>query len=427
MRVTCHISSILGCLLLLWSNGASGGEMDDLAAEAVRVNPGIEALQAQVSALEAEAAGARRWADPTISIEYSSFPWDTWSLGDSPMTGFQIKVQQTFPFPGKNDRREAAVAANTEVKRLEREELARQLAATVKQLYLELALERQLRRITEEHIRVVKDLEARVRLRYEVGKGNQHEVMQLALLAGRLEDDLKEFDRRETELTASINAALHRDVHTPIDTPAEIAIRAPEVGLERMLELAAANRPAIAALEEKTAASKLEGDRIEWERRPDFTFWIGYRFRAEAGIDDGTDFFSIGASMPIPIDYSGSTDARKRSALEKASAAESTREGALDEIAAGIERALAAWRRAVDKVATYRERLVPDARNSLDAALLAYETDRTDFSSVYRAELELVRFERTILTARAQAAKAKVAVEALIGVPLDGAGAREDR
>jgi outer membrane protein TolC len=395
--------------------------MDELAAEAVRANPKLEALNAQIASLEARADGARMWMDPTVAVEYSMFPWDTWSLGDSPMTGVQVKVQQTFPFPGKNDRREAVAAADTAVKRLEREELALQLAGMVRERYLDLALVRQLKKVTEEQISRVAELTGRVRLRYEVGKGNQQDVLQLELLGERLGDDLEEFDQHDAELTATINGVLHRDVRTPIETPETLELTAPGVELDWLLEQAIANRPALAAYEKKAAALRLDGDRIEWERKPDFTVWLGYRFRAEAGMDDGTDFLSIGVSMPIPFDYTGATEARKRAALEQAGATERGRAGAIDDIAANLERALAGWKRAVGKEKTYRERLVPAAHNTLDASLLAYETDRTDFFSIYRSELDLIQFERAIRTALAQAAKMQVTIETLIGVRLEDA------
>jgi outer membrane protein TolC len=188
-----------------------------------------------------------------------------------------------------------------------------------------------------------------------------------------------------------------------------------EYSYEHLLELARDNRPLLAVYEQRSRASKLAATQAEWERRPDFTVWLGYRFRLEAGTDDGTDFLSIGAAIPLPFDYLGTTDAKKTEHLELAKASEQNKSGALDEIASGIEKSLAAWQRAVTQERTYRESLVPQAQKTLDAALLAYETDRTDFFSIYRAELDLIQFERTIRTARITTAQMKVSVEALVG------------
>ncbi len=399
-------------------------EMDKLVDEVVRANPRLTAMERQVAALKTRAVAVQKWMDPMIAVEYSNFPWNTWALGDSPMTGIQVKVTQTFPFPGKNGRREATVLAQAEVKSLERKELTVQLRAAVKQNYLALTLVRQLRGLSQEHIVSIEKLLARVRLRYEVGRGNQKDILGLELLRDKLEDELEDFERNDRELTASINSALHRDPRTSISTPVESVSVSPGHSYEELLELARQYRPMLAVFEQRSRASKLAADQTEWERRPDFTFWLGYRFRIEAGMDDGTDFLSIGASVPLPFDYLDTTDAQKAGHLEEARAAQHGRIGALDDIAFGLEKSLAAWRRALSKEETYRESLVPQARRTLDASLLAYETDRTDFFSIYRAELDLIAFERTIRTARITTAKMKVAVEAMVGTELD-AVARE--
>jgi outer membrane protein TolC len=190
--------------------------------------------------------------------------------------------------------------------------------------------------------------------------------------------------------------------------------------------MAEEHRPALEVIEQRARVSRAAADQVEWERRPDVSVWIGYRFRVAAGMDDGTDFMSIGASIPIPFDYTGSTDGEKAQYLELAAAAEEQRAATLDGIASDIERSLAAWRRAISKERNYEEQLIPEARMSLEAALTAYETARTDFSSIYRAEVDLITFERTIRAARVEAAQMKVEIEALVGAPIDGAGAQPE-
>ncbi len=400
---------------------SAADSMESLAEEAVKANPRIDALQRQVVALKAKADASQQWMDPILAVEYSQFPVNTWSLGDSAMTGVQLTLKQTFPFPGKNDRREEAAAAESEVKQFEREEFIIQLKGAVKQNYLSLALVRQLKQLNLADIRAIEKLEQRVRLRYEVGRGDQKDLLQLSLLKTRLMDETEEFGRRDRELTATINSALHREVRTPIETPETIEVSKPAYSLEQLVVLATENRPALAALEQKAKASRIGADQAERERWPDITVWLGYRFRMEAGMDDGTDFMSIGASVPIPINYTGSNKAQEKQYLELAGAAEQSYLAELDVIASGVEKNLAIWNRALSKENTYRTRLAPDAKKILDAALLAYETDRTDFFSIYRAQLDIIQFERVVRMARVEAAQMKVAVETLIGVPIEKA------
>ncbi len=414
-----YLLQVVICSILVPMSTLAADSMDALSEEAVQANPMVDAIQRQVTALRAKADASQKWMDPILGVEYSQFPVNTWALGDSAMTGIQLTLKQTFPFPGKNDRREQAAEAESEVKQFEREEFIIQLKGAVKQNYLSLALVRQLKKLNLADIAAIEKLEERVRLGYEVGRGNQKDLLRLELIRAKLVDEIEEFARRDKALTAAINGALHRSIRTPIETPEKIDFDQPTISLEQLVALATENRPALAALKQKAKASRISADQTERERWPDITVWLGYRFRVEAGMDDGTDFMSIGASVPIPINYNKSYEAQEKQYLELANAAEQSYLAELDVIASGLENDLAAWNRAVSKEIAYRTRLAPGAKNTLDAALLAYEADRTDFFSIYRAQLDIIQFERVIRIAQVEAAQMKIAVETLVGVPID--------
>ena len=69
----------------------------ELADEAVRENPGIEALQARTQALAAITRSVGTWQDPLLGIEYLNAPVDSFRLDRSPMSGLQFSLQQTLP------------------------------------------------------------------------------------------------------------------------------------------------------------------------------------------------------------------------------------------------------------------------------------------------------------------------------------------
>jgi outer membrane protein TolC len=189
--------------------------------------------------------------------------------------------------------------------------------------------------------------------------------------------------------------------------------------LDALIAEAKENRPALFALDERARAARLAADQAAFDRRPDFSVWLGYRFRAEAGMDDGTDQMSIGAAIPIPFDYLGTTDAKRAAHLEQAKATEYQKSAVMDEIGTDIERSLAAWQRAYSKEKNYSETLVPAAQKTLESAMLAYETDRADFFSIYRSEVDLIEFERAIHSARMTTRRMKAKIETTIGKAIE--------
>ena len=388
---------------------------EHLAALAVKANPEISMLRYQIEALEEQERAAAVWKDPVLMVEYSNMPWDDPFLGEHAMSGIQLKVQQTFPFPGKNDRRQAVAAAQVDVKRFELEELKSQLGRKVQQFYWKLVLVKRLKRIREKHITVVDRLLEAVKAKYASGRANQQDILKLHVLKEKLADDIYDFTQRRRELTATINSALHRDMNVSIETDEQIPLVQSTATLNQLTERAENERVLLKVWKKKAELERLAAEREGYEKWPDITVWTGYRIRREVGMDRGEDFVSIGMSVPIALDYKRRYEAKKGARLANALASEEKYKSVLDGISSGIERSLSKWQRSYQKAISYREQLIPEAEATLEAALSAWQVGRTEFSSLYQAELQLLNFEETVVVARAQTVLMSLEVELLAG------------
>ncbi|MEE9401738.1 MAG: TolC family protein, partial [Desulfobacteria bacterium] len=384
-------------------------------ALAVKANPEISMLRHQIEALEEQERAAVVWKDPVLMVEYSNMPWDDPFLGEHAMSGIQLKVQQTFPFPGKNDRRQAVAAAQVDVKRFELEELKSQLGRKVQQFYWKLVLVKRLKRIREKHITVVDRLLEAVKAKYASGRANQQDILRLHVLKEKLADDIYDFTQRRRELTATINSALHRDMNVSIETDEQIPLVQSTATLNQLTERAENERVLLKVWRKKAELERLAAEREGYEKWPDITVWTGYRIRREVGMDRGEDFVSIGMSVPIALDYKRRYEAKKGARLANALASEEKYKSVLDGISSGIERSLSKWQRSYQKAITYREQLIPEAEATLEAALSAWQVGRTEFSSLYQAELQLLNFEEAVVVARAQTVLMSLEVELLAG------------
>jgi outer membrane protein TolC len=388
---------------------------DELANRAVAENPGIRALENQVIALKHKIDSVQIWMDPVLGLEFSNFPIDSLSMGDTPMTGIQIKLQQAIPFPGKNDRRKSVALSESKEMEWQLKEQAFNLRAMVKKSYWHLTLVRNLKAITEKHINLVSELIQSVSAKYQVGRIGQHDLLRLEVLQKRLNDDLNDFDQNDISLIAAINSALHRDVSTTIRTPTMVVSIKPAMNLKDLLSSAEANRPKLKLLKEKARTQRLTAEQKAYERWPDFKVWSGYRIRTEAGADPGTDFFTAGISIPLPFDYNNRFKAKRDQHLANAASVEEQYKSTVDTIESQIESTLAAWSRSYQKANTYSEVLVPDAKKTLDAALSEYQNDLTDFASLYQAELQLLEFDRAIKIAESQTRILMAEMEVIVG------------
>jgi len=387
----------------------------ELADEAVQRSPDLAAASTTIDALEQRVRGAGAWMDPQLSVTYANMPIDTWLPGSTPMSGIQVQLRQPFLWPGKVAAREAEAQAQVREQAATVDEKTLQLRSMVKRAYYQLALVRQLRAVTAEHVALVQQYADVVRVRLEAGRAGQHDLLRLQLLHDKLTDDLNAFQRDDDTLTAAINAALHRGTETKIETPVLLVPPPPPEGVAPLLASALDRRPLLKRYAEQAEVRRAMARRAARETWPDVSAIVGYTVRTPAGADPGTDFVSLGVALPLPV-----FSVRRQRSLEaefelQAKSVEQQRDAEIDTIRSGLSRAVAAWKRAAQEAKTYRAELIPMAHRTVDATLAAYTVDKADFASLFQAELQLLDYERTVRQAEAQANVARVDTQALVG------------
>lgn len=414
MRVS-GVIFFIGLTVMLPISGNALDSPENLAGLAVKANPEVSMLRHQIEALQEQEKASVVWNDPVFMLEYGNVPWENPYLDEHPMSGVQFRLQQTFPFPGKNDRRQAVAGAQVDLKRLELEELKNQLTGKVKQFYWMLSLIRKRTEIKDKHIRIVESLFEAVEAMYASGSANQQDVLKLQVLKDKLTDEIQDLEQQRRELTGMINSALHRNVDDPVEVHADIPLITCTATLDELVQVAEKERVLLRFWKRKAEVERLAAERELYEGRPDITLWTGYRLRQEVGTDKGDDFLSVGMSVPIPFDFKDRYDAKSRAHLADALASEEKYDLVLDEISSSLEKSLSKWERSCEKVRTYTEKLIPQAEATLEAALSAWQVGRTEFSSLYQAEVQLLSFEETVIDARAQTVLMSLEVERLVG------------
>jgi len=397
--------------------------VDALAEEAIARNPGLESMRARTRELGEVAEISSTWSDPSFSVAYMNAPVDSFRIDESPMSGVEFKLQQRLPELGWTRASKAVAERRVERSRHDRAESEAQLRRSVETLYWNLALSRQLERVTQLHVARTIELTGAVRARYEVGRAGQNALLRLEVLEQRLLDDLGDFARAERTLSAGLARALARAPDTTFETPPVVEAIPVEGSLDTWLETAKSSRAGLAAMREEVKQQTDAAALSRVEVLPEVDVWVAYRLRTvETAVDDGTDFFSAGVTIPIPI---GGRKKGLRGEAARFAARDGARArlaGALDEIEADLISADASWQRAFEKADTYESRLIPAARIALETTLNDFSVDRAEFSTLYEAEIDLLTLERALLQASIETLLQRAAVRATTGrVDLGGA------
>ncbi len=387
-----------------------------LAEEAIRANPGIEALRARSRELAELAPAAGSWRDPMLALEYTNTPVDSFRLDRSPMSGLQLKLQQKLPEWGWSRTAREVAELHTAASEHGTAEAEVQLRREIATLFWKLALSNQLEVVTSDHLRRTQELLDAVRAQYEVGKVGQSAVLRLEVLRDRLDDDLSDFRRAERMLSAGLTRALARPADSRFETPPPAGPLPVEGTASGWLERAMRARPALARIRQEIDAEHKRAELARIRTRPDVDVWLGYRLRTvDTALDDGTDFVSAGVSVPIPWGSRKRGLAEEAARLQGESGARARLAARVDAIESELIAIEAGWARAYQKANRYRDRLIPFATATLETTLSEFAVGKADFASLYESEVDLLLLEKDYLGATTETYLQRAAARAAVG------------
>ncbi|HED11921.1 MAG TPA: transporter, partial [Caldithrix abyssi] len=112
--------------------------LENLIEEGLENNPQVKAFYTKSRADEARVPQAGSLPDPMVSLNVLNLPVDNFVFDQEPMTGKQLAVKQTFPFPGKLSLKENIARKGANVSQANWEELRWQLIRNIKVTYYKL-------------------------------------------------------------------------------------------------------------------------------------------------------------------------------------------------------------------------------------------------------------------------------------------------
>lgn len=407
--------AIAAFLLATPFEAARADDLTALTDQAVAENPSIEAMRAKERALRARAEVAGAWSDPMLAIEYSNAPVSSFSLSSHPMSGLQLRAQQTLRPPSWSRQQREVGEARADAMAFSVEEAELSLRASIRRTWWMLARSRMLKDVTESHLARTEDLRAAAESRYTTGTVGQHAVLRLGVLRDQLKDELGDFQRSDDELTAALQQALAGEHPKGFETPKTVAPLAPLNDADWLAQ-AQEDRPLLQRIGAERASAEHAADFARTDALPDVTVWAGYRIRSvQTATDPGVDFVSVGVGVPLPTGSARKARGARVASLEQAQASTQALEASLDGIIADMASISARWHRAWEKANTYDEVLIPGAATTLEATQGDFAVGRAEFASLFEAEVALLNLERARIAAAIETHILHVAATAVLG------------
>jgi outer membrane protein TolC len=389
--------------------------LDGVTQSVLERNPAIKEARARWEAMKQRVPQAAAWDD--LKISASTRLGRFVEVMPNGFTDQMLSVEQMIPLSGKNQSRARIAAAEAlgGLEELRRKEL--DVVAKARAAYFRLAKDYAVLELNRANdASLTQSLEIS-RARLEVGNQGQADVLTAEGEVVWIAEARRDLERAISDDETQLKVLMNRDPFSPLGKPAASSAHAALPSVERLRSLLFSNRPEVRMTEAGVTAAKAKLELAKREWIPDPALSIGaQRYNDAAQIASEV---SAGISFNVPWLNGKKYRAEEREAQSGVEAAQRALEGARTE-------ALGILRDQLQKIETFHHhvelfesRLIPLARQTVQANRTNYESGKTGFLELVVSDRSLREVEAMQREHLADYQMAIAELEALIGAELN--------
>lgn len=359
-------------------------EAEDLALAA---EPGQQALHARAASLEEQAVVAGALPDPMLRVGLNNYPIQSGDFTTEGMTNVGATYRQAFPRGDTRSLGNLKFTRLADAQLQEADARGKDVLAAARVAWLDLYYWSKARDLVRESRPFFEDLVTITRSLYAVGRRNQQDVLRADLELSRLDDRLIDIERQQLRARAQLGEWIGDDAERRVADKLPQWDDAPP--LESLLA-ALREHPALQAADARIAAQDAGVELAEQRSKPGWSLDVGYSYR-DGALPDGdprSDFITVGVTVDLPFFNKRSVDSTLSAALQDRSAARADKERLLRSLESRLTAEYARWQELSRRLALYEERILVQASDHAQAALLAYQNDRGNFADVMRGYID---------------------------------------
>ena len=371
--------------------------------DALERNPSAQAAVADAQAKFEQIAQATSLPDPLVRAVVRPESIRT-AAGDLYLT---IGVGQEIPLPARlgHAGRIAAADVRMAIERLNATRL--RLITDVEQAYFRLYLIDRSVELMKAHQRSLEDLERVLETQYRVGKAEQHDLLRIQTGLAKLRDDESRLVRRRVSATAALNRLVDHPAARKIPTTGSLDARVLDADVEQLIALAAEHNPHLALLTHQTEREQEQIKLADLGHWPDPTIGFEWTYLDPRDAfeplnaqpqainrmsEKGTDSWALMLQLNVPI-WFDRIEAAKRQARNRLLETQHKKQAAFNTVTTRIYGAWVQVQTRQDTIALLQSTIIPQARQTYDVSLTAYQAGTSDFLTVIDNWRRLLDFE----------------------------------
>ena len=440
------ILTIISSFLFLQPEGicraAEKLDLEQLIQEALKVNPDIAALQQKRNAMWQRPPQEKSWDDPELAFGVANLNTDNFKFNEIDMTMKQIAISQNIPMPGITSLKESM--AIQEAKSSDRllDDGKLRLIRDVKTAYYDLYINYAHMQTAEKNKGLMAKFVEIAQKKYEVGKGLQQDILKAQVEQSKFIERLVELEQKKTSYVAELNRLLNRDPSAQLDGVPVITKRTVAINEAELRTMALAQNPVLQGLQNLIAKNEADYKLSKKQYFPSFNVTAMYGQREgyrEAGRilpgavlnENGTtsdalvkvpgesfdrpDVFSFFVGFKIPLWFKNKQDKKVVETYHQLEEAKAQYAAIKNEITYKIHDYVAKAQRSASLIQLYQTGIIPQATQSLNSAIAAYEVGSVDFLALIDAQITLCNFETQSSELLADYEKELTGLEVVVG------------
>ena len=351
--------------------------LDSLVAEALQNNPQLKAARHQASAAQSKVGQVTSWDAPQIGLEFFQTPVQSFPNPVKDQMETDFFIQQMFPFPGKLSSMGRAAENNANMMEQSYRALERKIIQELKSAYYELYLVQRKIAINQENQDLMRSFVDIARQQYEVGMGKQADILRAQTELSALINEGINLQQEIKQVEAMINTILSRPTDASFSAIAEIEAAVPQWTFGQISTIALENRPELRAMGYNIEMYRAEVSASKREYYPDLMGRVMYKDMAMTK----DDFWSamLGVNIPLAFWSKGKYTNKVQENEINVRKAEEDYSNMKNMVLFEVQNALVKVQTNKNSVDLIKTTIIPQAEQTLQSTIAAYQTGKTEF------------------------------------------------
>ncbi|MBL4688119.1 MAG: TolC family protein [Nannocystaceae bacterium] len=380
---------------------------------ALKRSPAIRAAAFKVDRLTERIPQATSLDDPMLSV----VPIGEMAETAEGQVGLMSRVSQKLPYPGKLDAKGRIAQQAVAMAVQELNDTRLRIVADTRRAYWSYYFTTRGIEVVQKDRDLIRQFRDVAEAKYKAGTATQQDVLRASVELSNLDNELLTLRQRQTTAVAMLNRLLDRPINAPLPEPRTIELKRISLQLDKLLADAAIYNPRLKKIHERIQMSREQLQLARLGRRPDLTVSLSYNAVDSSGTAPsatGEDQWWLGFGINLPI-WAAKLDAAEQEALKGMfqGIAELTDES--NAIAFRIQDALVKVETQQRQVILFRDVIIPQARQTVEASDSGYRAGKTDFLTLVDNWRKLLDFQLLYHRSLAQLEKDFADLQRVVG------------